>query len=83
MILEAAALALALIHFGVPLAYYLYLRKMWPPKPWVIRRDPGYAPKVAVVVSTYNEAALIEKKLDKDWVNVVAVNIAVKTAYLD
>jgi len=64
MILEAAALALALIHFGVPLAYYLYLKREWLPKPWDIERDPGYTPKVVVVVPTYNEAELIERKLD-------------------
>jgi len=62
--LDFPALGLAAIHFGVPLAYYLYLRKRWLPKPWDVRRDPGYAPKVAVVVPTYNEAELIEGKLD-------------------
>jgi len=63
-LLDFLALGLAAIHFGVPLTYYLYLRKRWLPKPWDIRWDPGYAPKVAVIVPTYNEAELIEGKLD-------------------
>jgi len=46
------------------LAYYWYLRKRWLPKPWDVRRDPGYTPKVAIIVPTYNEAELIERKLD-------------------
>jgi len=62
--LDFLALGLAAVHFGAPLAYYLYLRKRWLPKPWDLQRDPGYAPRVAVVVPTYNEAELIEGKLD-------------------
>jgi len=62
--LDLLALGLVAIHFGVPLTYYLYLRKRWLPKPWDLQRDPGYTPKVAVVVPTYNEAGLIEEKLD-------------------
>ena len=58
------ALILALLHFGVPLLYYYYLRKWWLSKPWDIRRDPGYKPKVSIIVPTYNEASLIESKLD-------------------
>jgi cellulose synthase/poly-beta-1,6-N-acetylglucosamine synthase-like glycosyltransferase len=56
--------ALALLHFGAPLAYYCYLRAKWLRKPWGVRRDPGYKPKVSIIVPTYNEAALIESKLD-------------------
>jgi glycosyltransferase involved in cell wall biosynthesis len=29
-----------------------------------LRRDPGYRPKVTIVVPTYNEAGLIKEKLD-------------------
>jgi len=59
-----AAVALALLHFGVPLAYYLYLRARWLRRPWSIRRDPGYRPRVTVIIPTYNEAELVESKLD-------------------
>jgi cellulose synthase/poly-beta-1,6-N-acetylglucosamine synthase-like glycosyltransferase len=63
-LLTLLALALALLHFGVPLAYYSYLRVRWLSKPWGIAPDPNYRPKVTVIVPTYNEAELIESKLD-------------------
>jgi biofilm PGA synthesis N-glycosyltransferase PgaC len=63
-LLTLLALALALLHFGVPLAYYSYLRVRWLSKPWGIVPDPNYRPKVTVIVPTYNEAELIESKLD-------------------
>jgi cellulose synthase/poly-beta-1,6-N-acetylglucosamine synthase-like glycosyltransferase len=49
------AVGLALAHFGLPLAYYTYLRVRWLGRPWGIGRDPGYRPRVTVVVPTYNE----------------------------
>jgi len=58
------AVGLATAHFGVPLAYYYYLKKWWLNKPWNIKRDPSYKPKVSIIVPTYNEAELIESKLD-------------------
>jgi cellulose synthase/poly-beta-1,6-N-acetylglucosamine synthase-like glycosyltransferase len=58
------ALALALIHFGFPLLYYLYLRSRWLNRSWDLVRDPSYRPKVTIVVPTYNEAGLIMRKLD-------------------
>jgi len=57
-------LALTLIHFGVPLTYYLYLKTVWFKKPWNIKRDPSYKPKVTVIIPTYNEATFIESKLN-------------------
>ena len=63
-LLDLLALGLATIHFGTPLTYYWYLRRRWLPRPWNVRRDPGYAPRIAVIVPTYNEAGLIERKLD-------------------
>jgi len=62
--LDLLALSLAAIHFGVPSTYYWYLRKRWLPKPWGMRWDPSYKPKISIIVPTYNEAELIEKKLD-------------------
>jgi biofilm PGA synthesis N-glycosyltransferase PgaC len=58
------ALTLALIHFGLPIAYYLYLRVVWLNRPWGVRRDWSFKPRVTVIVPTYNEAKLIESKLD-------------------
>jgi len=62
--LTVLALALALIHFGFPLLYYLYLRSRWLNRSWDLGRDPSYRPKVTIVVPTYNEASLIKRKLD-------------------
>ncbi|MDW8011274.1 MAG: glycosyltransferase family 2 protein, partial [Sulfolobales archaeon] len=63
-LLEAVAIALALTHFGLPLAYYYYVKKRWLPKPWGIRLDEDYRPKVSVIVPTYNEANNIVERLD-------------------
>jgi len=46
--LDIIALILALIHFGIPTLYYLYLKKKWLPKPWNLRIDPNYEPKVTI-----------------------------------
>ena len=58
------ALGLAIVHICIPLAYYYYLKKWWLNKPWNIKRDPSYKPKVSIIIPTYNEAGLIESKLD-------------------
>ncbi len=63
MLLESIALALAVIHFGIPTAYYAYLRRELN-KPWNLRLDPSYLPRISIIVPTYNEAQFIEKKLD-------------------
>ena len=63
-ILTLIGLALALTHFIVPLAYYWYLKRRYLHTPWDLRLDPGYRPRVTVIVPTYNEAMLIERKLD-------------------
>jgi len=56
MLLELVALALAGIHFGVPLAYYFYLKRAYLNKPWNVKVDENYRPRVTVIVPTYNEA---------------------------
>jgi len=79
-----AAITLALLHFGFPLTYYLYLKTRWLNKPWNIRRDPSYKPRVTIIVPTYNEVELIESKLDdlagqdypRELVEVVVVDSA-------
>jgi len=58
-ILDTIALALITIHFGIPLAYYLYLKKKWLPRPWNIRLDPNYKPKTTIIIPTYNEVESI------------------------
>jgi biofilm PGA synthesis N-glycosyltransferase PgaC len=78
------ALALVFIHFSVPLVYYYYLKSRWLKKPWDIKKDPSYRPRVAIIVPTYNEAGLIESKLDnifeqdypKDLMSIIVVDPA-------
>jgi len=79
-----AALVLVTIHFGTPLAYYWHAKTQWLPKPWNIRVNGNYRPKVTVIVPTYNEARFIEKKLNniyeqeypKDKLEVIIVDSA-------
>ncbi|ADI31988.1 glycosyltransferase [Staphylothermus hellenicus] len=82
--LEIIALILTLIHFGIPLAYYVYLKKKWLPKPWNLKINPKYTPRITVIVPTYNEAKLIIEKLNniymqdypKDKLEVLVVDSA-------
>jgi glycosyltransferase involved in cell wall biosynthesis len=62
------AIGLALLHFGFPLAYYYYLKKLWLNKPWNVRKDPGYKPRISIIVPTYNEVGFIQKRLDNIYV---------------
>ncbi len=62
--LDIIAITLLAIHFGVPLAYYYYAKTRWLPRPWNLKLDPNYQPKVTIIIPTYNEANLIQEKLD-------------------
>jgi cellulose synthase/poly-beta-1,6-N-acetylglucosamine synthase-like glycosyltransferase len=72
------------MHFGFPLTYYCYLKKLWLNKPWDVRGDSEYKPRVSIIVPTYNEANLIRQKLDdiasqsypKDLVEIIVVDSA-------
>jgi cellulose synthase/poly-beta-1,6-N-acetylglucosamine synthase-like glycosyltransferase len=64
MMLEFVALTLAGMHFGTPLVYYLYLRTRYLNKPWGIKVDENYKPKVTIIVPTYREAKFIWDRLD-------------------
>jgi len=78
------ATGLGLLHFGFPLAYFYYLKKLWLNKPWDVRGDSEYKPRVSIIVPTYNEAKLIRQKLDdiasqnypKDLVEIIVVDSA-------
>lgn len=63
MLLELAVV-LAAIHFGIPLSYYWFAKRKWLPMPWNLIIDEGYHPSVSIIVPTYNEAQLIETKLE-------------------
>jgi cellulose synthase/poly-beta-1,6-N-acetylglucosamine synthase-like glycosyltransferase len=62
--LEAIALFLAGVHFGVPLAYYYYAKTKWLPIPWNVKIDENYRPKVTIIIPTYNEAEFIWNRLN-------------------
>lgn len=64
MLVELLALTLAIAHFGAPLLYYFYLKNRYLNKPWNIKADEGYKPKVTIIVPTYREAKFIRDKLD-------------------
>jgi len=66
--LMLTGLTLALIHFGVPVTYYLYLKMKWLDKPWGIKRDTSYKPKITVIIPTYNEIEFIQKRLDDIYI---------------
>ena len=58
-------LVLAVMHFGVPVAYYAYMRRFYDEEIRV--RDDGdsnHVPSMSIVVPTYNEAKFIVEKLD-------------------
>lgn len=62
--IEIIAIVLLTIHFGIPLAYYYYAKTRWLPRPWNLRLDPNYQPKITIIIPIYNEANLIQSKLD-------------------
>ncbi|MEM2704261.1 MAG: glycosyltransferase family 2 protein [Candidatus Bathyarchaeia archaeon] len=82
--LELLALPLALVHFGFPLAYYWCAKIRWLKKPWDLKPNMGYRPKVTVILPTYNEAGLIVDRLNniysqdypRDLMEVVVVDSA-------
>ena len=57
-------LILILIHFGLPIAYYLYARRKWLPRPWGISSRKDWLPRLTVVIPTYNEEKNIVEKLE-------------------
>ncbi|MEM3885433.1 MAG: glycosyltransferase [Nitrososphaerota archaeon] len=82
--LELLALAFAIVHFGFPLAYYWYAKAKWLRKPWNLRLDEDYRPRITVILPTYNEAGLIMDRLNniyaqdypRDLIEVVVVDSA-------
>ncbi|MEM0474654.1 MAG: glycosyltransferase, partial [Zestosphaera sp.] len=63
-LLELSGLLLATIHFGFPLAYYLYAKSRWLPRSWNLRVNEDYRPYVTVIIPTYNEASIIKERLN-------------------
>jgi biofilm PGA synthesis N-glycosyltransferase PgaC len=64
LMLFLATLATLLAFLAVPtLAYYLWMKKK-ENSVWGLTRNEEYRPKVSLVVATYNEAAVIRRKLE-------------------
>ncbi|MEM1510004.1 MAG: glycosyltransferase [Thermofilaceae archaeon] len=82
--LETLAIILATTHFMIPLTYYLHAKTRWLPKPWDLKVDENYKPKVTVIIPTYNESKLIKEKLNniyeqdypKELIEIVVIDSA-------
>jgi cellulose synthase/poly-beta-1,6-N-acetylglucosamine synthase-like glycosyltransferase len=51
------------MHILVPLVYYLLMKNVEDKKPWNLSLDDKYQPMVTIIISTFNEAAVIVKRL--------------------
>jgi biofilm PGA synthesis N-glycosyltransferase PgaC len=65
--LDLIAVTLAGLHFGVLITYYSYAKGKWLPKPWNLQTDENYKPNITVILPTYNEAEIIEDRLENIW----------------
>jgi len=82
--LELLALALALLHFSFPLAYYWHAKVRWLKRPWGLETNVGYRPKVTIILPTYNEVGLIVNRLNniysqdypRDFTEVIVIDSA-------
>jgi cellulose synthase/poly-beta-1,6-N-acetylglucosamine synthase-like glycosyltransferase len=63
LLLEFLGLLLWMLHFSVPLTYFTYLRR-YARRPWNVKADKQYKPQLTVILPTYNESELIEKRLE-------------------
>jgi cellulose synthase/poly-beta-1,6-N-acetylglucosamine synthase-like glycosyltransferase len=63
-ILLLIAIASLALHFGIPIAYYLYAKTRWLKRGWGIRMDESYRPRISVIIPTFNEEEYIERKLN-------------------
>ena len=61
--LLAVFLALAVVHFGAPMAYHVETKR-WLKRPWDVKRGVQHTLTVTVVIPTYNEARHIEEKFE-------------------
>lgn len=63
MLITLLGLALAFIHFSVPLTYYAMMRVQYK-KPWPLTIDKSYTPTITIILPTYNESQWVKKRLD-------------------
>ena len=62
-LLDLAIIISIFVHFGVPLMYYWYMKSKYLNKPWNVKIDLNYKPKVTVIIPTYNRARLIKRAI--------------------
>lgn len=78
------------VFVGVPGVYYLYMKRI-ASRPWNLKVDKDYAPKVTVLIPTYNEGSVIWLKLEnlsklnypKDLIQCIVVDSASTDETLD
>ncbi len=83
MLLLIIGITVAALHFGVPLVYFLIVRK-YLSLPWDLRIKKDYDPHVTVIIPTYNESKYIIEKLEnlakqkypKDKLKIIVVDSA-------
>jgi len=79
--LDIIAFTLGLMHFSIPLTYYWYLKRHISDS-WKLEIDRDCVLPVTIMIPTYNEGALIERKLTniyqqyypKDKINLIIVD---------
>ena len=62
--MDLVAVLLAVIHVAIPLLYYMYAKHKWLPRSWGVRFKENWMPRVSILLPVYNEAELIQGKLD-------------------
>jgi len=61
--LATLAYTLILVHFAVPITYYGYVTR-FSRKPWGLNVNGAYRPRIAIILPTYNECAVIEQRIE-------------------
>jgi cellulose synthase/poly-beta-1,6-N-acetylglucosamine synthase-like glycosyltransferase len=50
-------------YVGIPLAYYLWMRRVQTKRPWNIRMADSYKPRIDIILPVYNEEPVIVSRL--------------------
>ena len=83
MLLLIIGITAVTLHFGIPLAYFLIIRK-YLSLPWNLKIKEDYNPHVTVIIPTYNESKyiieklndLVKQKYPKDKLKIIVVDSA-------
>jgi len=88
--LELTMMLLGIVHFGLPLFYYVYIRTKLN-RPWNLNIDRDYRPRISLIVPTFNEGDFIEAKLSdivkqdypEDRIEIIVVDSASSDGTID